>query len=49
MDVKCAFLNAYLQEEVYAEDPTSFDNSYYLDHVLKLLKGLYGLKEALKA
>lgn len=41
-------LNGYLQEEVYVEEPTIFDNSYYLDHVLKLLKGLYGLKEALK-
>ena len=44
MDVKSAFLNGYLQEEVYVKQPPDFENTKYPDHVYKLDKALYGLK-----
>lgn len=37
MDVKISFLNGYIQEEVFVDQP---------DHVFKLKKALYGLKQA---
>ncbi|GKF77011.1 retrovirus-related pol polyprotein from transposon TNT 1-94 [Tanacetum coccineum] len=46
MDVKTAFLNGNLREEVYVSQPDGFvdqDNPY---HVYKLKKALYGLKQA---
>ena len=46
MDVKCAFLNGYLNEEVFVEKPKGFKDPYFLDHVLRLKKALYGLKKA---
>ena len=49
MDVKCAFLNGYLQEEVYVEQPPSFENSNLPNHVYKLQKALYGLKQVPRA
>ena len=30
MDVKCAFLNGYLQEEAYVEQPPGFENPIFL-------------------
>ena len=44
MDVKCAFLNGYLQKEVYVEQSPSFENPNFPNHVYKLQKALYGLK-----
>jgi hypothetical protein len=44
MDVKSAFLNVYLQEEVYVEQPKGFVESEFPNHVYKLKKALYGLK-----
>ena len=44
MDVKSAFLNGYIVEEVYVEQPPDFKNYKFLDHVFKLNKILYGLK-----
>nr|GEZ62126.1 retrovirus-related Pol polyprotein from transposon TNT 1-94 [Tanacetum cinerariifolium] len=49
MDVKTAFLNRNLREDVYISQPDGFvdpDNPY---HVYKLKKAFYGLKQALRA
>jgi hypothetical protein len=44
MDVKSAFLNGPIKEEVYEEQPPDFGDYRYPNHVLKLSKALYGLK-----
>jgi hypothetical protein len=49
MDVKSAFLNEPIKEEVYVEQPSGFEDSEYPNHVYKLSKALYGLKQALRA
>ncbi|KAA0032911.1 gag-pol polyprotein [Cucumis melo var. makuwa] len=49
MNVKSAFLNDYLNEEVYAAQPKGFIDSEYPQHVYKLNKALYRLKQALRA
>nr|KYP70668.1 Retrovirus-related Pol polyprotein from transposon TNT 1-94 [Cajanus cajan] len=46
MDVKSAFLNGLIQEEVYVEQPPGFVDFKYPNHVYKLKKALYGLKQA---
>ncbi|KAL4030315.1 hypothetical protein IC575_008551 [Cucumis melo] len=49
MDVKSAFLNGYLNEEVYVAQPKGFVDSEHPKHVYKLNKVLYGLKQAPRA
>jgi hypothetical protein len=49
MDVKNAFLNEPIKEEVYVEQPPIFKDSEYPNHVYKLSKALYGLKQAPRA
>lgn len=48
MNVKSAFLNAYLNEEVFVEQPKRFIDPTCPQHVYKLQKALYGLKQALE-
>ena len=49
MDVKSVFLNGFLNEEVFVEQPKGFQDSHFPDHVLRLKKALYGLKQAPRA
>jgi hypothetical protein len=49
MDVKIAFLNGRIKEEVYVEQPPGFEDSEYPTHVYKLSKAVDGLKQAPRA
>ena len=49
MDVKSAFQNGVISEDVFVEQPPGFESSAYPDHVYKLKKALYGLKQAPRA
>jgi hypothetical protein len=44
MDVKSAFLNGVLEEEVYVRQPPRFESEKYPHPVYKLRKAVYGLK-----
>ena len=44
MDVKSVFLNGFIKEKVFVEQPLGFGRFYSLNHVFKLENALYGLK-----
>jgi hypothetical protein len=46
IDVKSAFLNGLIKEEVYVEQPPGFESEGHPNHVYKLYKALYELKQA---
>nr|GFD45562.1 retrovirus-related Pol polyprotein from transposon TNT 1-94 [Tanacetum cinerariifolium] len=49
MDIKTAFLNGNLREEVYVSQPDRFVDSDNPNHVYQLKKALYGLKQSPRA
>jgi hypothetical protein len=49
MNVKSALLNGLIKKEVHVEQPHGFESEEYPNHVYKLHKTLYGLKQALRA
>jgi hypothetical protein len=49
INVKSAFLNGVIQEEIYVRQPPGFENPKYPHRVYKLSKALYGLKQAPRA
>ncbi|GJZ11574.1 retrovirus-related pol polyprotein from transposon TNT 1-94 [Tanacetum coccineum] len=48
-DVKIAFLNGNLREDIYVSQPDGFVDKDNPNHMYKLKKGLYGLKQASRA
>ena len=49
MDVKSAFLNDFINELVYVDQPPRFEDPRYPNRVYRLSKALYGLKQAPRA
>ena len=49
LDIKFGFLNGLISEEVYVNQPLSFENENFPHYVFKLSKALYGLKQAPRA
>ena len=49
MDVKSTFLNGYIDEEVYVEQPQGYEVPGQEHKVYRLKKALYGLKQAPRA
>jgi hypothetical protein len=49
MDLKSAFLNGFLEEEIYVRQPPGFESIEFPHRVYRLRKALYGLKQAPRA
>ncbi|GJU20261.1 retrovirus-related pol polyprotein from transposon TNT 1-94 [Tanacetum coccineum] len=49
MEIKMAFLNVLLEEEVFVRQPDGFVDPDFPNHVYRLKKALYGLKQAPRA
>jgi hypothetical protein len=49
IDVKSTFLNEYINELVYVEQPFGFEDDKKPNHVYNLRKALYGLKQSPRA
>ena len=49
MDVKSAFLNGFINELVFVEQPPGFEDPRYPNHVYRLHKAFYGLKQVPRA
>ena len=49
MNVKSVFLNDFVKEEVYVEQPPGFVDPAHPDFIFRLEKVLYGLKQAQRA
>nr|KYP62050.1 Retrovirus-related Pol polyprotein from transposon TNT 1-94 [Cajanus cajan] len=49
MDVKSHFLNGFIEEEVYVHQPPGIIDFKFSNHVFKLKKELYGLRQALRS
>jgi hypothetical protein len=49
MDVKSAFLNGFIEEEVYVKQPLGFESAKFPHRVYRLRKALYELKQAPRA
>jgi hypothetical protein len=49
MDVKSAFLNGVIEEEVYVKQPPGFESELYPHRVYMFKRALYGLKQAPRA
>ena len=49
MDVKTAFVNGVIEEEVFIKQPDWFEVENRESHVCRLQRALYGLKEAPRA
>ena len=47
--MKSAFLNGFITEEVYVDQPSTFESFNFPNHIFKLKKALYGLKQAPRA
>jgi hypothetical protein len=46
MDVKCAFLNGFMEEEVYVKQPLGYTIDGQEVKIYRLKKALYGLKHS---